>query len=76
MAEDQPKIRITPRARAIYHQLKAATDPLEIANLSCNLHSAVGLFPWSAVSTEQVLAEFEPEQKSARKRVPSGDLAR
>ena len=46
--KDDRKLRITPRARAIYAQLKAAIDDNEIAALSCSLHAAVGLYPWAA----------------------------
>jgi hypothetical protein len=53
------QLRITPRARAIYAQLAKTTNPKERAALSCALHGAVGLQPWSDISVSEVLAEFD-----------------
>ena len=46
MKDENCKLRITPRARAIYAQLKATKDDTERAHLECALHAAVGLYPW------------------------------
>jgi hypothetical protein len=55
MKDENRKLRITPRARALYAQLKTATDDREIASLGCALHGAVGLYPWSDTSVSEVL---------------------
>ena len=57
------KLRITPRARAIYARMKATENETERANLECSLHSAVGLFPWSKISVSEVVAYFAEAER-------------
>jgi hypothetical protein len=61
--KDDRKLRITPRARAIYAQLKGATDDNEIAALSCSLHAAVGLYPWEKPSVSEVVAYLAEDER-------------
>jgi hypothetical protein len=63
--ESNRRLRITPRARALYAQLKAVTDAREIASLSCSLHAAVGLHPWEKPSVSEVVAYLDTTQKLA-----------
>jgi|tagenome__1003787_1003787.scaffolds.fasta_scaffold20536921_1 hypothetical protein len=65
MKDENRKMRITPRARALYAQLKAATDEREIVALSCALHGAVGLFPWSDISVSEVVEYLDTMQELA-----------
>lgn len=59
------KLRITPRARAIYAQLKAETDDTKIAALQCALHSAVGLHPWDDILPSEVVAYLDTTLRTA-----------
>jgi hypothetical protein len=60
------KIRVSPRARAIFARYQESTNENERAALACELHGCVGLFPWSDMSVGQVIAEFEHESEQHR----------
>lgn len=66
--KDDRKLRITPRARAIYAQLKATKDDTERAHLECALHAAVGLYPWNYVPISEIVAELEKHHEPPRRK--------